>query len=218
MRNGTSEPYFTPALTATDAVYAIFIGTNDLGVWAFLTDSQVPGKVLSAYTDCVYQSLDKIYAAGARVFVLMNTIPLQLAPLYANATVNGVGDNQYWPMKPTNHTQISDVMHEYTTSVNNIYKYQTPFEALVAKRYPGASFANFDVWSLFSDFYDNPSEYLNGREPLTVEGYEHHCNLNGTDCTLQYNGSSPDSFLFYDELHPRLDTFPNIMSNANNPQ
>ena len=205
-RNGTSEPYFTPALTATDAAYAIFIGTNDLGVDAFLTDSQVLGKVLTDYTDCVYTVLDGLYANGARIFVLMNTIPLQLTALYANDTLHGVYDNQYWPMAPANKTQVAETMHEYTTSVNNIYKYQTPFEALVAKRYPGASFANFDVWSLISDIYDSPSTYLNGTQPLTVEGYEHHCMLNGTeynDCVLEYNGTSPDSFMWYDELHPR---------------
>ena len=36
MRNGTDEPYFSPALSATDAVYAMFIGTNDLGVDALV--------------------------------------------------------------------------------------------------------------------------------------------------------------------------------------
>jgi phospholipase/lecithinase/hemolysin len=190
-------------LTATDAVYAIWIGTNDLGVWAFLTDSQVPGKVLTDYTDCVYQSLDGLYKAGARAFVLMNAAPLQLAPLYANDTLNGVGDNQYWPMKPSNKTQVADNMHEYTTSVNNIYKYQTPFEALISQRYPGANFANFDVWQLISDIYDNPSTYLNGTEPPNVQGFEHHCSVDQKSCTLEYNGTSPDSFLWYDELHPR---------------
>ena len=69
-------------------------------------------------------------------------------------------------MSPANKTQVAETMHEYTTSVNNIYKYQTPYEALVAKRYPGASFANFDVWSLIADVYDNPSAYLNGTQTI----------------------------------------------------
>ena len=204
-RNGTSEPYFTPALSAADSVYVMFIGTNDLGVWAFLTDSQVPGKVLTDYTDCVYQSLDQLYASGARVFVLMNTVPLQLAPLYANTSIGGVTETSYWPEMTSNKTQIAKTMHEYTTSVNNIYKYQTPFEALVSQRYPGASFASFDVWSLVSDIYNTPAEYLNGTEPANVQGFEHHCRMDGEEqvCTNEYSGTSPDSFLWYDELHPR---------------
>ena len=136
----------------------MWIGTNDLGVWAFVTDSQVNGKTLTDYTDCVFESLDKIYATGARYFVLMNAAPLNLAPLYANDTVHGVGDNHYWPMKPTNHTVIAETMHEFVTTVNNVYKYQTPFEVLVAGRYPGANFAVFDVWQLISDIYYSPSQ------------------------------------------------------------
>jgi hypothetical protein len=203
MRVNTTEPYFTPSLTATDTVYSMLVGTNDLGVWAFLTNSQVSGKVLSDYTDCVYQALDGLYAAGGRIFVLMNTAPLQLAPLFANDTLHGVNEAWYWPGKPSNRTQIAEIMHEYTTSVNTIFKYQTPFEALVAKRYPGASFAIFDTWQLISDIYNNPSAYLNGTEPLSVQGYETHCTIDLVTCVKKYNGTSPDSFLWYDELHPR---------------
>jgi hypothetical protein len=104
---------------------------------------------------------------------------------------------------PANKTQIADVMHEYVTTVNNVYKYQTPFEVLVAKRYPEADFALFDVWQLMSDIYDDPTAYLNGSAPANVTGFDHHCNLNGTVCVNEDGGKSPDSFLWYDELHPR---------------
>jgi hypothetical protein len=40
-------------------------GTNDIGVYAFLTNSQIPGKVLTDYTNCVYSALDAIYASPA---------------------------------------------------------------------------------------------------------------------------------------------------------
>lgn len=202
VRNGTSEAYFSPALTDNDSVYAMWIGTNDLGQWAFLTDSQVPGKVLTDYTDCVYQAMDQLYQQGARVFVLMNTIPLQLAPMYANASLDGVIQPD---MSSMNRTKVSNVMHEYTTTVNNVFKYQTPFEALVSRRYPGANFANFDVWQLISDIYDNPSAYLNGTQPANVTGFIHHCRMEGEEqvCEDEYGGTSDDSFLWYDALHPR---------------
>jgi hypothetical protein len=41
-------------------------------------------------------------------------------------------------------------MKEYVTTLNNVYKYQTPYEKLVANRYPGAHFVLFDVHSLIS--------------------------------------------------------------------
>lgn len=118
--------YPTGSLTGNTAVYALWIGTNDLGIWAFLTDSQVPGKVLADYTACIYDVLDALYGAGGRHFVLMNTVPLELAPLYANDTLHGVGDNQYWPHKWANHTQVAEAMREATTSVNAILQFQTP--------------------------------------------------------------------------------------------
>ncbi|KIX04773.1 uncharacterized protein Z518_05643 [Rhinocladiella mackenziei CBS 650.93] len=204
------EPLFTPALTAQSAVYALWIGTNDLGVWAFLTDSQIRGKVLTDYTSCVYEVFDKLYAGGGRRFVLMNTVPLHLAPLYANDTLHGVGANQYWPHKPTNHTRIAETMHEFTAAVNDVFKYQTPFEVLVAKRYPGAHFAIFDTFSLISDIYNSPGKYLNGtgvkKDGESVWGYENHCNVNQTSCVKRENGTNPDGFLWFDELHPSEQT------------
>lgn len=39
----TGLPYFEPAKNASNSIYALWIGTNDIGVDAFITDSQVPG-------------------------------------------------------------------------------------------------------------------------------------------------------------------------------
>lgn len=55
----------------------------------------------------------------------------------------------------------------------------------------------------FTDIYNHPSEYLNGTAPLSVTGFAHHCNLTRGDCVT---ASSPDSFLWYDELHPSEQT------------
>lgn len=205
-RNGTDQTYFSTALAASNAVYSLWIGTNDLGVGLFLDDAQIRGYVLSDYTECIFRVFDQLYSSGGRFFVLFNDAPLQLAPLYANDTLMGVGDNQYWANKPANHTAIAEKMHEYTTSVNTIFRYQTPYEMLIAERYPGAHFAVFNVWQLMSDIYDSPTKYLNGTQPANVTGYEHHCNVNQTMCTLEYDGTSSDSFLWYDELHPSEQT------------
>lgn len=209
-RNGTTTAYFTPSLSATDAAYALWIGTNDLGVDAFLTNSQVPGTSLSTYMSCIYTVLDGLYSAGARVFILMNPAPLELAPLYANSTLHGVNSSDYWPGKnATNITYHAEVMREYVTTLKDLYAYRTLYEALVAKRYPGASFAAFDVNALMRDIYARPEAYLNGTQPVNVQGFEKHCSLNadGTqDCELEFNGTSPDSFMWYDELHPSTQT------------
>jgi len=64
----------TFALSSSRTLYALFIGTNDLGNTAFLTDSQLPGLLLTNYTSCLFTALDRIYASGGRNFLLMNTV------------------------------------------------------------------------------------------------------------------------------------------------
>ena len=82
-------------------------------------------------------------------------------------------------------------------TVNAIYNYRTPFEVVIEKNWPGASFAIFNVNGLVSateeadfvgvvanqrpqmtDIYNNPAQYLNGTAPLNVTGFvaslQHH--------------------------------------------
>lgn len=135
---------------ADETVYSMWIGTNDLGVGALLTDSQVAGTNIVNYTDCVFDQLASLYDKGAKYFVLMNVIPLNLAPLYALPSAGGVGANQYWPNKPANLTEISYRMLEQVVTVNSIYQYRLPFLTLIMRRFPGARFALMDVHSLVS--------------------------------------------------------------------
>ncbi|RAH56722.1 GDSL lipase/acylhydrolase family protein [Aspergillus piperis CBS 112811] len=181
-------------------IYSIWIGTNDLGNYAFLTDSQVANKTIPDYVDCVFNALDGVYkAAKGKYFVIMNMVPLQLAPLYATPENGGIGANNYWPDKSGNFTEISYRMWEQVSTVNQVYDYRTPFEWVVGKRYPGAKVAVMDMYSLISDIYYHPQQYLNGSAPANVTGYIHHCNVAGSECETL---SNPDSFLWYDQLHP----------------
>jgi hypothetical protein len=194
----------------------MWIGTNDLGQDAFLTDSQVPGKTLPDYTECVFSALDKIYANGARFFVLQNVIPLQLAPMYATPENGGVYSN---PDGTTNVTEVSYRMWESVKTVNDIYKYQLPFELLIQDRYPGAQFALMDMYNIvrpsyltkmerkkltlvhqIADIYYNPDQYL--ASPANVTGYIEQCDASG-QCSLAAN---QESFLWFNDLHPSWKT------------
>lgn len=62
------------------------------------------------YMSCVYTAVDQIYATGARYIVLMNIAPLELAPMYANASEGGVGPTNYWPQAPPNLTATAEQM------------------------------------------------------------------------------------------------------------
>lgn len=145
--NGTKFMIDPPDAT----VYAIWIGTNDLGYYAFLDDSQVAGTNLTTYVDCIYTQVDRIYNNGGRYFVLMNNAPLNLAPLFA-APPYDIDASQYWPTKPKNHSEISGRMMEEVVTVNAIMDYRTPYAVEAVKKYPGASFAVYNVHDLVSRF------------------------------------------------------------------
>jgi hypothetical protein len=104
---------------------------------------------LTTYVDCIYDQLHRVYDNGGRYFVLFNLAPLELAPEYA-APPKDVDFNQYWPDKPKNHTELNGRMMEQVVTVNSIYDYRTPFEVVIEKNFPGASFAVYNVNGLVS--------------------------------------------------------------------
>ncbi|POS76413.1 acetyl esterase [Diaporthe helianthi] len=185
--------------TADNTVYALWIGTNDLGYGALLTDSQAPGTNITSYIDCIWTVFDTIYATGGRRFVLLNTAPLQLAPLYSPQSAGGIGDSQFWPNKTLyNQTEYQHKFLEYTQVVDRLFDYGVPFEMLVNGRWPNATFDIFDVNSLITDIYRNPSAYLDA--PANVTGWYHNCDTEGANCV---DATNPlDTFLWYDSLHP----------------
>lgn len=77
----------------------MFIGTNDLGAGAFLTDSSLGETTIPDYVDCVFEKFDRLYKAGGRYFVLFNTAPLELSPLYGLPENEGLTVSKYWKDK-----------------------------------------------------------------------------------------------------------------------
>lgn len=100
--------------------------------------------------------------------------------------------------QPANITEPSSKMKEYNSLVNSLFAYRTPYELLIAKRYPGASFAVFDVHSLLTDMYNNPTQYF--ASPANVTGQYSLCALDGGNCTS--SELSLAHYMWYDELHP----------------
>lgn len=172
-----------PNRAADNTVYALWIGTNDLGYGAFLTDSQAPGATITNFVECIWDVFDNIYSTGGRRFVVLNQAPLELSPIYASPAYGGTLDNKFFPNKTAyNMTEYMQKMKEYTTSVNTMYDYGVPFQLLVKKRWPDATFAVFNVHKLISDMYYNPTKYLDS--PANSTGYYIHCDaVNTNDCT-----------------------------------
>lgn len=140
--NGTSVLDITPDST----VYAMWIGTNDLGEGGFLQDRQVQGKTIVDYLDCVYRQIDSIHAnpINGRYLVLMNMAPLQNAPMYQLPEISGL--NQGYLNATATHYR----MEEQVLLVNEAYEWRTMGEVMVQKRYPGMKIAVFDMYTLVS--------------------------------------------------------------------
>ncbi|KAL4884282.1 SGNH hydrolase [Aspergillus karnatakaensis] len=184
-------------IEADETVYSIWIGTNDLGFDAFLGDAQVRGTTIPDYVDCVYKVLDGVYDNGGRYFVIMNLVPLQLSPTYATLENGGVSGSPGHPVIGLNVTEKSYRMWEAVATVNEIYRYRTPFEAVIADRYPGAQLAVMDTYGLISEIYNNPIGYLDA--PANVTGFLNHCTEGGVSCQQRPNAGS---YLWFDALHP----------------
>jgi hypothetical protein len=163
---------------ADNTVYALWIGTNDLGAGAFLTDSNAPGTSLTSFVDCVWEVFDNLYATGGRRFVLLNEAPLEHSPMYNVPALGGTMDSQFWGNKSAyNMTETKYKIMEYTTSVNTMFEYGAAYQTVLKKRWPEAAFAVFDVHSLMMDIINKPGEYLSA--PANVTGYYRVCDPKG---------------------------------------
>lgn len=178
---------------ADNTVYSMWIGTNDLGGDAILSDSTLHGETITDFIDCIFKALDGIYKTGARYFVLQNVTPLNLSPLYGMPDAGGLAQSKYWSVKPDNITEVSAKMKEYSTTVNTVFNYRVPFELKLANRYPGAHFAIFDVHSLITDIYNHPAKFLNGTGTLYVDKGYQYCPPGG-ECVN--SEESMDNFLW----------------------
>ncbi|KAK5626963.1 hypothetical protein RRF57_002678 [Xylaria bambusicola] len=196
----TPNTTFLQDRTPENSVYALWIGTNDLGVSGFLLDQQTAGKTIKDFINCAWDLFDEVYSTGGRQFVLFTQAPLEKAPLYTAPEYGGAGDVNYWPNKTAYDTiMYEDKILEYTTAANTIFEYGVPFQLLVQKRWPGASFIILDVHQIILDIIKAPENYLDA--PANVTGYYSECSpLSPTGCGVADN--PPSNFLWYDSLHP----------------
>ncbi|KAJ6779850.1 hypothetical protein PWT90_00846 [Aphanocladium album] len=173
-------PCLYPDRQPDNTVYAIWIGTNDLGVAGYLLDRNVPGTTLDDLVGCVYASFDRIYASGGRRFVVMNEAPLEKAPMYKSLENGGQGNNPVFKDKTRyNTTQYEHKLFHYAQATNDLFEYSAPFHLLLKRRWPGANITIFDIHSLFNNVSDSPQLYLdppyNVASSYKVCDADNHC-------------------------------------------
>ena len=182
-----------------NTVYALWVGTNDLGYAGFLTDKQTPNSTLPVLTECMWDIFDHIYETGGRYFVLLTVPPLNQAPLYMPAEDGGVESSMSWPEKSSvNATAYQEKMRQYSTSVAYMIHLGTPFHAKLKERWPGATFVVFDTNKLMREMMAAPERYF--EEPASVTDV-FNCNaVDVSHCTEPSGELS--GYMWFDDLHP----------------
>lgn len=179
VKNATLYQGCTPANT----VYALWIGTNDLGYGGYMGYAQSNNYNITTFINSIWTVFDRIWNAGGRRFVLFEMSPLDIAPAYATPGQYGYANTKYTanPMA-YNTTDYVERIREYTTSVNTMFEYGVPYQLLVKNRYPGCTFSVFNATGLMKDIYYNPGPYLSA--PAIVNAPYRNCATNPcTDST-----------------------------------
>ena len=146
-------------LDPSETVYSLWIGTNDLGGGAYLSDEHLPGFTLADYNNCVFEQIKTLYKeAGARYFILPNNVPLEKSPLYTDGSTPGsvyITDSRFWAQKSAqfggNGTKIAEKIKTEVLTTNQVQKYRA-IVTILSDELPGASIALYGMsllsWNL----------------------------------------------------------------------
>ncbi|KAH7107232.1 hypothetical protein BKA62DRAFT_682779 [Auriculariales sp. MPI-PUGE-AT-0066] len=195
-------------LDPEEFVTVIWGGTNDVGIHSFISNDQRDDVSIADVTDCQLNFIRSMHDIGARRFIVMSMIPLQLTRLYANTDEGTI----YWPdMQGRNGSAWHKAAYNYPNTVNRFLK--DGVERLNREFHGSGRVEYFNTYSLFEEFYNHPTKYYNGSIPANVTGHCHQCPnpfdwhfCDIGDCTLDQR----DSFMWWDELHPSEQTGRNI--------
>ncbi|QRV79368.1 carbohydrate esterase family 16 protein [Ceratobasidium sp. AG-Ba] len=191
-KNGTYVP-----LASKDTMYSIWIGTNDVGIGALLTDPLKDVSIVNT-TECVFDWVEQLYNQGARNFLIQNMTPMWLLPMYTPAGF----ETKYWWGIPRNNTEWSLFIAELVRSGNELQALRTKY--IAPGRFPGARFGIFDSFRLFKDIYEKPQDYLVG-PTYNVTGVIQTCRYPPGNSTLVCEAEPyavRNSYMWWNELHP----------------
>jgi hypothetical protein len=152
----------------TEFAVIIFIGTNDVGLNSFITDSQNPALSLPDVAGCQLQAIRNLHALGVRRFIVNSLIPLHLTQLYSNSSAPTI----YHP-EPHDGNGWYKRMFNIVNSLNALIK--NGLDDLNQEWRGSATVDFFNTYDFFADMYAEPNKWFNGSIPANVTGHCHQC-------------------------------------------
>lgn len=170
--------------TASDSLFAFFIGINDVGnSWWLETSTELYTQIFEVYEGL----LEQIYATGARNFLFLQVPPVNLAPLTL--------ENGEWSIENEGKAiQVwNDKLKEMTASFG--------------AKHADAELLVHQTWDLYNKVIENPASFEQTAGLKNVTGY---CKAyeNGTPSWYTEDPSCAhpvNEYLWLNNLHP---TFP----------
>lgn len=185
-----------------NTAYALCIGANDLGFNSFFRNQNNEGTDLTTVSDCMMEVFDRVYATGGRYFILISTWNLEDTPLYTSIPDGGMEFSRLWENKTEYNTvEEQGKLETYVSALKDLSAKSVEL-GMLKKRWPGSTFAFFDIHALFEDIMASPEEYFEA--PADVKGVYSFCESDeeweNKTCSLKEEPMA--GFMWFDQLHP----------------
>lgn len=150
-----------PNRTADNTVYAIWFGTNDLGILGFLGGLENLGKIITDLINCFFAIIDAYYALGGRRFVIIGQAAQDRIPYLAYPGIYGLTNQKFFSNPATyNTSDYLDRMRQYITDTDTMVQYAISHFLCRTSRWANSTMSYIAVRSLMLDMAANPGAYF----------------------------------------------------------
>lgn len=163
------------------ALYVMFIGGNDVRATRKTTDDAVAKNIIQDAADSIQAAMTSLTLAGARHFLLVNSINIALTPeIIITSSLN-------------NDPDLLERSRKYSKLFRNkLHAIEDKLEAT----YP-VDIKEFDLFTFFNKLVKKADDY--GFTNTTEACFSRDTFSFHEDC---YFGLNFDQFIFFDEIHP----------------
>ncbi|KAH7423323.1 hypothetical protein KP509_12G049200 [Ceratopteris richardii] len=186
----------------SESIYFFEAGSNDYSIYGFTTDDYDTSASVNTTIAYMKIAFEALYTVGARIFIVMNVVPLGCAPgILADNRGNGTYDAygcraDFNDLADLHNNRLAELLEDLRAD------------------YPEAQWILFDAHSIYMDAVRNPSNY-GVKYPLQAccgAGGPYNCRteVSCADNPKYVNGTylqwttcdDPSLYIVWDTIHP----------------